>query len=76
VGADKTDDGGVIGTPWFAFQAAVSATYPALSGDIPTKDWVIWPPVEDVGEAPKGKVRRMEPDFGFKWGWLGPLMGQ
>jgi hypothetical protein len=79
IGADKTDNGGTIGTPWDVISAWASASVPSLGGQIGTGDWVIWPKPEPVGErpqpgpakpigaAPTGKV--------YQWGWLGSLMG-
>jgi hypothetical protein len=60
VGANKIDDGGVMNTPWYPDAAAGRAMWPAAGGDIATKDWVLWPPVETVGEIPQpptGSVR-------------------
>lgn len=52
IGADRVDDGGIIGAPWDPSGARNKAAYPAQSGDVPTRDWVLWPPVESVGNPP------------------------
>lgn len=57
VGADRVDDGGVINTPWFPDAARSMATFPALTGDIPTRDWVLWPMVDRVGDPPPSHPR-------------------
>lgn len=78
IGADKIDDGGVIGTPWDVISAWSSATVPTINGPIPTRDWVIWPKPEPTGEQPRpGPVPASQPQNrgGFKWGWLGALTG-
>ncbi|MGH7132798.1 MAG: hypothetical protein ACREJO_12720, partial [Phycisphaerales bacterium] len=52
VGADRVDDGGVVGTPWQPDAAANNPFWNAPDGQKPTKDWVLWPPIEPKGEAP------------------------
>ncbi len=76
VGADKIDNGGVIGTPWSPINAATSPVFPAVSGDIPTGDWVLWPQVEPAGDASPMKGAPVSSGRGFTWGWLGSLMGR
>ncbi len=57
VGADRVDDGGVIGTPWEPEGARNKPVYPAASGDIATRDWILWPSVARVGEAPPIRIQ-------------------
>lgn len=84
VGADKTDSGGTIGTPWDVVSAWSSATVPGYDGPIATGDWVIWPKVEAVGERPQVGpavppgtpppiVAPKKP--AYRWGWLGGMNG-
>ena len=84
VGADKTDSGGTIGTPWDVVSAWSSATVQGRGGQIATGDWVIWPKVEAEGERPQvgpnpppgtppPNSTRKKP--AYQWGWIGSLSG-
>lgn len=73
VGADRLDDGGIVGTPWFPEAARKMPAFPGESGDIPTRDWILWPAVARVGEAPPMRPQRSarrEPFSGLSRGIL------
>lgn len=79
IGADRTDNGGTIGTPWDVISAWSSATVPTLGGQTSTGDWVIWPKPEPVGERPQFDpalpIGATPSSRVYQWGWLGGLMG-
>jgi hypothetical protein len=81
VGADKTDNGGTIGTPWDVISAWSSPMIHGFNGMTGTGDWVIWPKPEPTGERPQaGPVGGMlggapERRPAYQWGWVGSLLG-
>ena len=61
VGMDQTDDHATIGCPFEPDAAHIHINWPAQTGDLPTKDWIIFPIIEPTGERPVPRADQRAP---------------